>query len=122
MNYTAAKTPTDIKLEGITVSFDRTDNSLRGVYLRDAKGNHCRFIIDSYNFKAEVPAPPKKEKRYIVRAELPVIGKVEKAFEEKYEADDAKCDLEKVADGEVTVSSEEVEVEKADAIDTAVPF
>ena len=75
MNYVTVKNPTDIKLAGILVNFERVNDSLKVVTLSDGKGGICRFTAGSYEgANVTVPAPPKKEDRYILRGEVPVLG------------------------------------------------
>ena len=113
MNYATAKTAADIVLDGITVSFDKTDTTLRAVYFRDAKGNHCRVSLQSYAMNAEIPAPPKKEKRHILRGDVPGIGPVEKVFEQKWDAEQAQRELEEtVRNVDFKITCEEIEVDE----------
>jgi hypothetical protein len=68
------------------------------VHLRDAKGNQCRIAkIDYSTMACLVLAPPKIEKRYVMRAELPVVGKIEKAYEHQHDARSAADDVQAIA-------------------------
>jgi hypothetical protein len=112
MRYVTAKKPADIKLHGIHASFEFVNDSLKVVTLKDANGGVVRFAAGSYEAaNVTVPAPPKMEKRYVLRGELPVVGKIERAFEQKHEADEAKRTLQAGhGDFEFLVSCEEVEI------------
>lgn len=122
MEYVQAKKATDIKLDGITVTFDKVDTTLNAVYLKDAAGNHCRIMLQSYSMQAQVPAPPKKEKRHVVRGEVPSLGKVRKEFAEKYEAEKAKRDLERMTGETFSLDCEEVEVRDEAPVSDEIPF
>lgn len=117
MHYVTAKKPSDIKLAGIKVGFEYVNDSLKVVTLRDVDGNICKFTSGSYEgANVTVPAPPKKEKRHVLRGELPVVGKVERFFEHKHEADAAKRELEALhGEFEFAIACEEVEINDAPA-------
>ncbi len=128
MNYVNAKNAAEIKLDGISVAFDKVDRGLQAVYLRDASGNRLRIAINSSSLQVQVPAPPEMEKRYVLRGEVPALGKVEKVFVEKHEAEGARDELTSAmrGDKEFTITCEEVEVAPngvaANATDDAIPF
>lgn len=123
MNYDIATTADQIKLTGIKVAFDRVGTQLKAVYFRDSDGNVCRVALDSYNLTVNIPAGPKMGKRYILRGELPVVGKIEKQFDHQYEADAERRELEgKFRDElDLTVTHEEVEIEPASSA-SDIPF
>lgn len=112
MRYVNAKSVSELKLVGVTVTFDMVNDSLKAVYFRDAEGNHCRVVIEGYTgIFAQVPAPPKTEKRHVLRADLPVLGKIRREFDDRFEADQAKRELEaKFRDSEIAVTEEDVPV------------
>lgn len=115
MNFVTAKKPSDIKLAGIAVHFERVNDSLKVVTLTDGKGGVCRFKAGSYeSADVTVPAPPKKETKYVLRGELPVVGAIEKMFDEKYEADTAQRELEGAHRGDLNLTVSKEEVEAAD--------
>lgn len=121
MNYATAKTAADVNLEGVSVHFDKTDRALNAVVFRDAKGNLCRVSLQSYSMRVEVPAPPETAKRHVLRGELPVVGKFEKAFEQKWDADHAKESLPSEA-SDVTITEEDVVIDPAPAKTDDIPF
>lgn len=87
MNYVTVDKPSDIKLSGIKVDFERIGTRLASVTLTDSEGGFVRFNAPN-DYNGVVPlvaAPPKTEKRYVIRADLPVVGKVVKAFDSKYD-------------------------------------
>ena len=125
MNYVTVKNADAIKLDGVTITFDKADDTLKAVYFRDTKGNHCRVTYENYTcLRAQVPAPPKMETRHVLRGVLPVVGEFSKQFEERHEADKAKRELENShrEDVELTITSEEVVVEPAAKTTDDIPF
>lgn len=127
LRYVNAKCASEIKLAGVTVTFDTTNDALRGVYLRDEHGNRCRIVIENYsNLYAQVPAPPKTEKMYVLRGEVPAIGPIARQFSEKFEAEDAKREIESAVRGDLdlSISCEEVVVEAQSApkLNDDIPF
>lgn len=111
MNFVTAKRPADIKLSGIIVNFEHVNDSLKVVTLSDGKGGVCRFSAGSYeSANVTVPAPPKMEKRYVMRADLPDVGNIARTFEHKHEAESAKEALQRVHGAEITITQEEVEI------------
>lgn len=127
MNYVTVKHASDIKLAGITVNLEHVNNSLKVVTLTDGKGGLCRFSAGNYeSANVTVPAPPKKETRYVLRGELPVVGAIVKQFTEKCEADAAKSEIEATYrnDLNLKITKEEIEVTEPNAKASAddMPF
>lgn len=116
VHLTAAKTADQIKLDGIAVVLIKGDHdALRAVHFRDAKGNQCRVVLNGYStLECLVVAPPKIEKRYVLHADLPVVGEVKKVFVHQSEANEAKRELSALTtDGSAEITVEDVEVENA---------
>lgn len=126
VNLTAAKAADAVKLDGVSITFIKGDHdALRAVHLRDGKGGQCRVQLNGYStLECLVVAPPKMEKRYVVRADLPVVGEVKKVFEDQSEANEAKRELNALTtSGEASVTVEDVEVTNvAPAPGDDIPF
>lgn len=120
-NFVSIKSASEIKLEGVTVTLDKVNDCLKGVYIADGSGGMCRIVLDSYSLSAQIPAPPKKEKRYVLRGTIDGIGRIDRQFEQQWDADQAKRDIEGKlrGDSDLTVTQEEVEI--ADAANAAEP-
>lgn len=59
--WTQAKTPADIILEGVDVELDWDGSTINGVIVRDSKGNALRIIKGEYSgMKAMVPMTVEK--------------------------------------------------------------
>lgn len=126
-NFVSVKNASEIKLDGITVALDKANDSLKAVYLSDGKGGVLRIVLDSYSICAQVPAPPKKEKRYVLRGTVDGIGRIERQFESQFDADQARREIESKLRGDFdfTVTHEEVELPNDSAppvSDDPIPF
>ena len=123
MKYTIVKKASDVKLEGVKVTFDQTDASVVAVYLKDAKGNVVRIKAPYSQVQIEIPVPPEIEKRYVVTADVPGLGEVKKTFTNESEAKAAMLH----ANHSVSLSSpatmeEEAVVVDAPKDDGSIPF
>lgn len=62
MKFTNIKDASKITLEGISVIFDRTDDTLNSITFRDAAGKMVRVANRSYSLCVEVLAEPETER------------------------------------------------------------
>jgi|SRR5581483_4212376 len=86
MKFQTIKSPTEITLEGVAVTFDVVDKYLISVTITDAKGNILRVRKNGYSdLAAETIAPPEKVKKQELIYTLPLIGERRETFKEKYE-------------------------------------
>lgn len=112
MKFKTVKKPSEVVLDGISVELDIVNDVIKGITLKDAKGNLVRVAERSYNIFVEVPCPPEKEKKHKLSGE--VIGlPVEKLFDDKYAAEDEKRRLESES------STAELKVEE---VELDIPF
>jgi hypothetical protein len=69
MNFETLKNPNDLKLEGIKVTTEKLDDTIKSITLTDSKGNVARFIATSdysRTIGVVVPAKPKKKTVYVL--------------------------------------------------------
>lgn len=59
MHLKTVKDPTEIKLAGISIETERSDDSISAIKLTDNDGNVAVIRIDGWALKVLVPAPPK---------------------------------------------------------------
>lgn len=122
MKYTSVKKESEIKLDGIRVTFDKVDSAIKMVYLTDKSGNVVRFSNPYSSVEMSVPAPPETEKRYTVTADVPGLGEIKKTFTEESEARAAAREANHSASlgNPATISEEDVVVEEPK--DDGIPF
>jgi len=82
--WSQAKNPADIILEGVDVELDWDGTTVNGIIIRDAKGNVLRIIKGEYSgMRAMVPATIEKYRLHGTLCESPF----EQVFDEKHEAE-----------------------------------
>lgn len=85
MKLVTVKTKEDIKLNGITVELEIVDNQTKSATLTDADGNMVQFALESYSFKAYIPAPPVRVKKWVLQGEVLGLA-VNEQFDAEHEA------------------------------------
>lgn len=70
MKFTSIKDARKITLEGISVTFDRTDDTLNSITFRDAAGKMVRVANRSFSLCVEVLAEPETETGFDVVGEI----------------------------------------------------
>lgn len=96
MRLQSIKNPSDLKLDGVTFACEYHDKTLKSVTAKDVAGNVVVFTVDTYTFKALVPAPPEKKRVNVVTARVREIGTpIREEFEESYEAIQRRSELER---------------------------
>jgi hypothetical protein len=114
VRFATVKTANDVKLNGVTVEFEKHDSNLDSVTLTDAAGNVFKIAKTSYSdIGAFIPAPPKMVKKYFVTGEFKGVTKLadEGPFDGEYEATCRKNEIQKAADYAENLSIEIVERE-----------
>ncbi len=82
--WSQAKNPADIILEGVDVELDWDGTTINGIIICDAKGNALRIIKGEYSgMRAMVPATIEKYRLHGTLCESPL----DQVFDEKYEAE-----------------------------------
>lgn len=107
MKWTRMTKPSEVKLEGVTLDIDQTNNSITAITAKDASGNQVKFSLDSYNLYILVPAAPKMVKKWALRGEYKGL-QVDELFEYEHEANSRRYEL----GDELTVSEVEVPEEE----------
>lgn len=112
MNLKTVKKATDMKLEGVSFECEFRDGSLAAVTLTDKSNNLVRFVLENYNVRALVPAPPAKKTVHVVSGKVRAVGtEIREEFDEAYEANSRRSELEQADVCEsVAVAVEEVEI------------
>lgn len=115
MKFVTAKNLAALKLAGVTITVDVTDDILRTVTLADSEGNVIRLAHRDYSMKLEIPAPPKMVKKHRLHGD--VIGVVvDELFDDEYLAKDRLNEFERKAPGSfagLTITQVEVVDEAA---------
>lgn len=119
MKFTTAKSASKVTLEGISVSFDRTDETLNAVTFRDAAGNMVRVANRTYSLCVEIPAEPETETGFDVVGEIFGV-KVAESFGTDYSGAMARFTELHGKGGDVSVK--EVQSVKPDATERSVGF
>jgi hypothetical protein len=67
MRWKSVKVASEVILEGVKIAFEKHDNQITAVILKDAKGGLFRLTKGDYNGMAVfVPAPPETEKKWVL--------------------------------------------------------
>lgn len=116
MRLQTIKKDSDLVLEGVKFDVQWSDGNIAQVLATDAKGNLVAFKVESYSFKALVKAPPKKVKKFLLAGTVAGVP-VESFYDDKYDAENAKREHERMVSSDEYCSLEvsSVEVEEADA-------
>lgn len=111
MKLQTIKSESQLVLKGIRFDVLWTDNSITQVSATDDDGNLVVFKVESYNFKAMVKAPPKMVKKHLLVGTVAGMS-VENFYEDKYEAEEAKREHERMvsSDEYCTLEIKPVEV------------
>jgi len=82
--WSQAKSPADIVLEGVNVELDWDGTTIIGIIVRDPKGNALRIIKGEYSgMRAMIPATVEKYRLHGTLCESPF----EQVFDERHEAE-----------------------------------
>ncbi len=82
--WTQAKGPTDIVLEGVDVELDWDSSTINGIIVRDPKGNALRIIKGEYSgMRAMIPATVEKYRLHGTLCDSPF----DQVFDDKHEAE-----------------------------------
>jgi hypothetical protein len=93
--WTQAKSPADIMLEGVDVELDWDGTTINGIIVRDAEGNSLRIIKGEYSgMRAMVPATVEKYRLHGTLCESPF----EQVFDEKHEAEDRQHEFDELGE------------------------
>lgn len=115
MDFQRIKQSADAKLDGVTVSIERVNDSNQSVTFTDVTGRILKIAKGQYGeLDVLIPAPPKKTKKYAVTGRLLGTLPVNETFAERYEADTRKGEIEKASDysdkNDLTVTEVEVDI------------
>ena len=93
--WTQAKSPTDIILEGVDVELDWDGSSVNGIIVRDSKGNALRIIKGEYSgMRAMIPATIEKYRLHGTLCGSPF----EQVFDEKHEAEERQNEFDELGE------------------------
>lgn len=106
MKFQNVKHPREIVIEGHTIDFDRTGDTLNGVIISKDGKPVFRVMMRSYTLACERPADPNQVEKFKVTGTLAGIP-VEKTFDKHSDAYAEKMRL----DDAVITGSSEIEVE-----------
>lgn len=85
MNLKTVKNLTEAKLKGITVTWTKTDSSVRDITFTDEDGN-CVVVNGQYGLSIFVPKPFEEADRYVLSGKFMGLVDVRKVFEYEHEA------------------------------------
>lgn len=93
MKFQTIKKDSEVFLNGVNVSIDRVDNSLRSITLTDDVGNVVKVQIASYSMEILVPAAPKMVEKFMLKGNVCGLI-VNEQFDDKYSAENRKNEIE----------------------------
>jgi hypothetical protein len=91
VNWDSVKKPEDVVLDGITVTIERCDGTIKVVEMTDKSGHQFRITGD-YGINTYVPAKPKMVTRFALIG-LVMGLPVDETFEHEFQANDRKSAL-----------------------------
>lgn len=93
MNLKSVKKENEVNLHGVLVAFERQDNSIMGVTIRDGNGGTLVVRQGPYSsLNVFIPAPPSMVKRWKIEGELKGL-RFSELFEDKWKAETRLNDL-----------------------------
>ena len=93
--WTQAKSPADITLEGVDVELDWDGTTINGIIVRDTKGNALRIIKGEYSgMRAMVPATVEKYRLHGTLCE----SLFEQVFDDQHEAEERQHEFDDLGD------------------------
>lgn len=70
MKYTSIKKDSELSLNGISITVDRTDSGINSITFDDGLGGVIRCRMENYGWKVEVPAPPEMIEKYLLQGRV----------------------------------------------------
>lgn len=123
MNLITIKSLDQAKLDGINITWEKHDSSVRAVTFTDKAGNSVTVANPgSYasHVNILVPEPPKMEDRYVLHGTVAGI-EIKKAFESEHEAESARREF--PSNGNLEITKASVIVDDAGEVATDdIPF
>ena len=96
MKLSSIKSAKEVTLNGITVELEQRDGSLHAVTLTDTSGNFFRVAKSDYStMSAYVLSKPEKVKKYQLAGTLKGVAAVSEQFENDFEANARKSEIER---------------------------
>lgn len=91
MNLKTVKNLSEAKLDGVKITWVKTDSSLKEVTFTDAAGNSV-VVTGSYGITMLVPKPHEEADRYFLVGKFMDMVDVREVFETQYDADAKKSE------------------------------
>jgi len=117
MRFTEVKKDSDVALAGIKAEIHWKDKEPSEITLTDGEGRCVRIVRDQYGrLDILVPAPPEKVTKYRVRGRFADAVDIDESYEDKFDADRRRDELEAKDPG---FSKSTIEVDQVEELVTA---